>query len=77
MDAEIVTFEGYRPRFELTPYPGKPGWSVVRLVNRGEQHGVTAAPGESAELATALRKQARCPNDVIKLLSELGLRQAA
>ena len=80
MDAEIVTFEGYRPRFELTPYPGKPGWSVVKMVSRGGLVATTSAPGEPAELAATLRERARSPNDVLEILNEMGralLEQAA
>jgi hypothetical protein len=77
MDGEIVNFLSYQPHFELTPYSGRPGWSVVKMIHRGEEIVATAAPGAPVELATMLRERARCPNDVIRLVSGLGLKQAA
>jgi hypothetical protein len=73
VDAEVVTFEGHRPRFELTPYPGKPDWSVVRLIHLGRQQTATAAPGAPAELAATLRERACCPMDVVRITTELGM----
>jgi hypothetical protein len=73
MDAEVVTFEGWQPSFELTLYPGKPDWSVVRLIHLGRQQPATAASGAPAELAATLREEARCPMDVVRITTELGI----
>jgi hypothetical protein len=73
MDAEIVTFAGNRPRFELTPYPGKPDWSVVKMVSQGGLVATTAAPGAPAELSATLRTRCSSPNDVVRITTEPGM----
>jgi hypothetical protein len=73
MNAEIVMFEGHGSRFELTPYPGKPGWSVVRMVSQGGLVATTAAPGAPAELSATLRTRCSSPNDVVRITIEPGM----
>lgn len=73
MAAEIVTFEGHRPHFELTPCLGRLGWTVVQTIRRGELTAAIALPGTPAELAAMLRARARYPGDVFGIINKLSL----
>jgi hypothetical protein len=69
----MVIFDDYRPHFELTPCPGRLGWTVVQTIRRGEVTAAIALPGTPAELAAMLRARARYPGDVFGIINKLSL----
>jgi hypothetical protein len=71
MDVETVKFEGSRIRFEFTGR--RPGLTTMRAVYRGKEVVHTMAlPGDPAPLAALLRERARCPADVMTLVSKMA-----
>jgi hypothetical protein len=68
---EVVKFEGSQVRFELTGC--RPGKTVLRVIYRGKEvlRRLDLA-GDPGPLAENLRERARCPVDVMTLVSRMA-----
>jgi hypothetical protein len=68
---ETVKFEGSQVRFELTPR--RPGLTKVHVIYRSrELLRALDLPGDPTPLAALLRERARCPADVMTLVSKMA-----
>ena len=71
MDVETVRFENSQVRFELTSR--RPGKTVLRVIYRGkEMLRRLDLAGDPGLLAENLRERARCPADVMTLVSRMA-----